>query len=261
MIAPKMITPPPPAVLMSDSSYYHGLILSCHSRYGLSWHVTRDTRVPGIMTDKSLSLVTNNNNTPGGKGKDTDHFDDDDDVCVRQEAAEEPLAAGWPDQAVAGGGPGPGARGLSSPLPPRPLPESELLQPRAPGPALLVTAAPDPEVILPWWPRHRGEAARLSVPAQLPGPHLRPRTEVWHESQSPASPLPAPSRRLEPKNVLQSVLGPGWPLRHSRDGLWAGEWHGGAPLRRGGCSPTLGHAHRAPHFRIGRHQSFKFRKK
>ena len=56
--------------------------------------MTRDTRVPGIMTDKSLSLVTNNNNTPGGKGEDTDHCDDDDDVCVRQEATEEPLAAG-----------------------------------------------------------------------------------------------------------------------------------------------------------------------
>ena len=67
---------PPPVVLMSDSSYYHsrdinaGLIPACHSRYGLSWHVTR---VLCIMADKSLSLVTNNN-PAGGKGEDTDHW-------------------------------------------------------------------------------------------------------------------------------------------------------------------------------------------
>ena len=176
-------------------------------------------------------------------------------VCVRQEAAEKPLAAGWPDQAAAGCGPGPGPWGLSASLPPRPLPESELLQPRSPGPALLLPPASDPEVILSRWPRYRGEAARLPLPAQLPGPHLRLRAEVWQQPQSSAPPLPASSRRLEPKNLLQSVIsGSWWPLRHPRDGLWA-------PLRRSGCPPSPGHASRAPHFRIGRHQSFKFRKK
>ena len=136
----------------------------------------------------------------------------------------------------------PGDRGLPAPLPPRPVPERELHQPR--GPALLLPPAPGPEVILPRRPRPGGEAARLPVSPQLPGPHLRPRAQVWQSSSSPSS-----ARGLEPKNVLESVPGTWWPLRRPR--LWA-------PPRRGRCAPSLG---RAPHFRIGRHQSFKFRKK
>ena len=105
--------------------------------------------------------------------------------CSVEEGSAESLAAGG-HQAAAGGGHGdrgqPGDQsqrrswsrdlvlisdwpGLAAPLPARPLPEPQLLQP--PPAAVLLPPAPDPEVILPRRPRHPGAAARHSVPAQL----------------------------------------------------------------------------------------------
>ena len=188
MIAPKMITPPLPAVLMSDSSYYHGLILSCHSRYGLSWHVTRDTRVPGIMTDKSLSLVTNNNNTPGGKGEDTDHWCND-DVCVCQARSRRGAPRCW----VTGSGSCWGWTRTRSPRTRLPAPAVASSRVWAPP-----TSRPRPRPPRRCRPRSRGHSTSATSTSrrgcEAPGPCTTPR------------PTPAASDRSMTRVTVTSII-------------------------------------------------------